>query len=779
MAPKKKPLKRKTAGKRKGKRSNKNTKRTILKGLIYLILLVFIISFLFYSVIILGMFGAIPSRQKLANINNYIASEVYSSDNYLLGRYYFQNRTNTSIEDVPDFFINALVATEDARFYSHKGIDARSSLRVLIKSILLFNKSSGGGSTITQQLAKNLYPRKSLGIFTLPVAKIKEMIIATRFEKVYTKSEILELYLNTVTFGENTYGLETGALVFFNKKPSELLPEESAMLVGMLKGTTDYNPRNNYDLALQRRNLVLSQMVKYKYISKEEYNSLINTPVKLNYRQLKHDEGPAPYLREYLRHLLHKWAENNPKPDGTKYNIYTDGLKIYTTIDYRLQSYAEKAVKKHMAVLQSEFDSHWKGKEPWKRNPQYAMNQIKQSKPYKKYSKEKLSESDIMEKMNTKIETKVFTWNGDKNLSISPIDSVLHHFAMLQTGFISMESKSGFIKAWVGGIDYRYFKYDHVTSHRQAGSTFKPLVYAEALENGISPCDFFANDSAVYTGFDNWVPRNADRKYGGYYSVKGALIHSVNTVSVNLLMQTGIKKVKELTDKLGFTGDIPLVPSLALGTGTVSIFELIKAYSLFSNEGKYVNPVIVRRIEDKEGNVLYTGGPLVSKETLISKQTCDDITAILCNVVNNGTASSLRTVYGIKSDIAGKTGTTQNHTDGWFVGYTPDLITAVWVGGDNPVVRFQSLTYGQGSHMALPIFAYYMKQVYSDPVYRVLINSRFNISEETKVRLDCEDFHEKKYDSIQDFFDIKHESIRSIIRRVFGRKRNKRKNDQD
>ncbi len=761
------------AGRRKRVKSNRN-KSSLFRWIVYLSLTIAGILLLFILIIRIGLFGSVPSKEELSKVQNYTASEVYSTDNVLLGRYYVENRTNTSIEEVPEFFLNALIATEDARFYNHKGVDLRSTLRVLIKSILLFDKSSGGGSTITQQLAKNLYPRKRLGIFTLPVSKVKEIIIAKRFEKVYTKSEILQLYINTVPFGENTYGIATAALVFFDKKTSKLLPQESAMLVGMLKGNTSYNPRNNYEAASTRRNTVLHQMVKYNYISKEEADALKNTPVKIFYHPLQHDEGPAPYFREYLRHELKKWSEDNPKADGSKYNIYTDGLKIFTTIDYRLQSYAERAVAKHMARLQKDFDTHWKGHEPWKKNPELANKELCASMSYQKLAAQKPDENSMQNALNDPDNRKIFTWQGEKTYKISILDSVLHHFALLQTGMISVEAKTGFVKAWIGGINYKYFKYDHVVSRRQAGSTFKPIVYAAALESGISPCDFYANDSMVYTGYQNWVPRNADREYGGFYSVKGALTHSINTVSTKLLMEVGIKNVIKLAEKMGIAGDLPEVPSLALGTGDVSLLELVQAYSVFVNKGYKISPVCIRRIEDQQGNVLFTRGPEISNDSIISRKTASEILAMLCNVVNQGTASSLRTAYGITSDIAGKTGTTQNQTDGWFIGITPDLITGVWVGGDNPVVRFRSITYGQGSYMALPIFARYMQYVYSDPVFGGIQKSSFHHAEETMNNLNCEEFREEEFETLMDFLEKTEESIGDFVRRIFRRKKEKK-----
>jgi len=734
------------------------------------------IFLLFLVLVLSGAFGSMPGKSQLEKIQNYTASEVYSSDNYLLGRYYLENRTNTHIEDIPDFFINALIATEDARFYRHKGVDARSMVRVFFKSLLLADRSGGGGSTLTQQLAKNLYGRKRLGIFTIPAAKAREIIIARRLEKVYTKTEILQLYLNTVPFGSNTFGVETASLVFFDKKPAKLNIQEAATLVGMLKGNTDYNPTLNYKAAVERRKTVIGQMVKYHYLSQAEADSLLKLPIEIRYHPLQHDEGPAPYFREHLRLELREWAKNNPKSDGTIYNIYTDGLKIYTTIDYSLQVYAEQSAAEHMKQLQKEFNAHWKGREPWKKKPEIAKEEIMRSDRYKNLSAQKKDHDEIIKIMREPGKTKIFTWEGEKEVQISPLDSIIHHFAMLQTGLLCMESHTGFIKAWVGGINYRYFKYDHVTARRQAGSTFKPVVYAASLEKGVNPCDFYDNDSIVYEDYDNWTPQNSDGRYGGSYSVNGALTHSINTVSAQLIMATGIGEVVSLAHKMGFEGNIPEVPSISLGTADVSLFEMVKAYSVFLNGGFPVVPVYIRRIEDQYGNVLYTGGPEIEEDRVISEITAQTVNVMLCNVVNRGTGAALRSVYGFSNDMAGKTGTTQNNTDGWFIGLTPDLITAVWVGGDNPVVRFRSMMYGQGSHTALPIFARFMQKTYNDRVYRASKNSTFNIPQEVWDRFDCEDYREKEYDTIMDMLEDTEQSITEFLRRIFSKKKKNPKN---
>lgn len=759
----------KMAGKKK---KAKLTRKFILKSLVYIILTFMTFFLLLFSFVQLGLSGRLPSVDKLKNIQNNLASEVYSADNVLLGSYYIQNRTNVSYNDIPKHFIDALISTEDVRFYKHNGIDRKSIFRVIFKTILLQRESSGGGSTISQQLAKNLFPRKNYLILSMPLNKIREMIIAVRLEKAYSKKEILELYLNTVSFGENTYGIETASRRFFNKTPEKLKIEESALLVGLLKATNAYNPQLNPERSIHRRNVVLSQMVKYNYLEAQKADSLKKLQIKLNYVRITHNEGPAPYFREHLRQDMLEWCKKNLKEDGTEYNIYTDGLKIYTTINYDLQLYAEESVRNHMKYLQKIFDQHWGKREPWGSNKNIIDEKIKNSDHYKQLKKEGKSHEKIIEILSKPVKTELFTWEGKIEKNISPIDSIKYYLKFLHSGFMAMEAKTGYIRAWVGGINYKYFQFDHVTSKRQPGSVFKPVIYAAALENGHDPCNFIANDSVVYNEYDNWTPRNADRNYGGMYSMKGGLTNSVNTISVHLLMETGIDKAKKLAENMGIESKLPDVPSLALGTGEVTLLEMIKSYTVFINKGSLIRPIYVRRIEDKYGNVLFGDTPEITEENIISPVTAETITEMLKGVVNDGTAASLRSVYGLDSEIAGKTGTTQSNTDGWFIGYTPDLIAGVWVGGENPLIRFRSMAYGQGSHSAMPIWAMFMKKLYNDPLYRFSKNSQFHISPEVIENLDCPDYKEEPSDIFKEIFKKPGESVREMIKRIF-RKREK------
>ena len=688
-----------------------------------------------------GVFGHLASVKELQNIQNHLSSEIYSNDKVLLGKYYLQDRTNTRYSDLPEHLINALLATEDVRFYDHNGIDSKSSIRVIVKSLLLQSKSSGGGSTIHQQLAKNLFHRKRYSVLTMPVNKFREMIIGVRLHKAYTKKEILELYLNTVSFGENTYGIETAAYRFFNKTPRKLKIEESAMLVGMLKGTYNYNPVQNPERSRARRNLVLSRMLTNNFLSTETADSLCSLPIKLDYVKLSHNEGLAPYFREHLRMDLLEWTKNNPREDGKQYNIYTDGLKIYTTINADLQRYAEEAIKTQMAHLQSIFDRQWVNRNPLSKQSSFLMSNLENSQRYKNLKKRGFSKEEIMSELNAPRKMEIFTWQGMKEVEISVYDSLTYYLNFLHSGLLSMEASTGYVRAWVGGINSKYFKYDHVTSKRQAGSSFKPIIYAAALKNGHDPCLYIPNDSVTYEEYNNWTPRNSNRRYGGYYSMKGALTHSVKTISVKLLKETGINEVIDFSKQLGIAGDLPEVLSLALGTGDVSLKEMVQAYSIFLNKGNVVNPVYLKRIEDKFGNVLYEGKSVIS-DPVIDPDQALLMTEMMKGVVDNGTASSLRTVYGFDNEIAGKTGSTQNYTDAWYIGYSPLLITGVWVGGDHPKVRFRYGGYGQGASAALPIWARYMQKIYRNPLYRHSKNLTFQIPDKVISELDCEDYQE-------------------------------------
>jgi len=694
-----------------------------------------------------GWFGPIPTQEELENIKNNLATEIYSADGKIIGRYFLQQRTPTAYEDISPNLINALVATEDARFYDHKGVDYRSLVRVIIKTVILQDRSGGGGSTISQQLAKNLFPRQQNDAFYLATRKVKEALIAYRLENTYSKEEILTLYLNTVPFGENIYGIEMAAKRFFSKSASELKTHESAVLVGMLKANHTYNPRLFPENAVSRRNVVLSQMHKYSYLSDDSLTYYQEQPLTLDYRRISENEGPATYFREQLRKKVEAWCAANKKEDGSQYNLYTDGLKVYTTIDSRIQEYAKAAVKDHMKSLQRVFDKHWAGQEPWQGHPDVLDKAIRQSIHYQQLKEKGLSHDEIMSELKKPYLMKVFTWEGTTEQELSPVDSIKHYLKFLHTGVIAMSPKDGAVKAWVGGINHEFFKYDHVKSStkRQVGSTFKPFVYAAALEKGMDPCDHISGRLTRYTNLANWTPDNADSTENELkYSFEGALAHSVNTVSIKLLEDVGISKTIELAKNAGIESSLPEVPSLALGTADISLTEMATAYSTFANGGQQVKPYFITRIEDKAGNVLYEAKPKTHGQS-IDEETAVMMNHLLQSVVNNGTAGRLRWKYNLSNQIAGKTGTTQSNADGWFIGYNPELVMAVWVGADNPAIRFRSTALGSGANMALPIFGQTFQQINKDAELKSIANAHFApLTGRQKKRLNCEASKEDK-----------------------------------
>ncbi|MGI9545335.1 MAG: penicillin-binding protein 1A [Cyclobacteriaceae bacterium] len=720
----------------------------------------------FYQTIRLGAFGSIPSKAELGNFQNSTASEIYSADSVLLGKYYLQERTNVDFKDISPAMIEALIATEDVRFYKHKGVDKRSWIRVMVKTILLQKETSGGGSTITQQLAKNIYPRQNHGWLSVPVNKVKEMIMAQRLEQAYAKEEILALYLNTVSFGESAFGIETAASRFFSTSPKNLEIQEAAMLVGMLKATYTYNPRLHPEAALARRNVVLRQMVKYNFLPEKSYDSLKTLPLELNYNNRTHNEGLATYFREYLRKELNLWCSQNQKSDGNNYNLYTDGLKIYTSIDSKLQQYAEEALAEHMRSLQEAFTKHWGKTRPWYKNKSTLTKAIYKSERYKKLKAEGLTEKEIQSKFREPVPMTIFSWEGEQEKTMTPLDSVKHYLYFLNAGFMAMDPRNGAVRAWVGGINHKYFKYDHVNlqTRRQVGSTFKPIVYATALENGVKPCDFIANKKITYTAFDDWTPGNADGKYEGAYSVQGALANSVNTVSVRVLKQAKIPPTVAMAHDMGITNEIPAVPSMALGVANLSLFEMVGAFCTFSNRGRPIKSQYITSIMDARGSLIQGYETPQPESQVMSSRIADLMVEMLKNVVNRGTASRLRYKYGLRNDMGGKTGTTQSHADGWFIGITPQLVGGAWVGADDPNIHFRSIGLGQGAAMALPIWAKFLEKIEEDPQHKSIIKARFRPPSEAVVSLlDCE------------FYRDNERTLEEIFKRILGERNRPKK----
>lgn len=704
-----------------------------------------------------GLFGEIPSQEQLKNIQNHLATEVYSADDQLIGRFYIQERTGVSFDEISKHVLDALVATEDARFYSHNGIDVRSLIRVLIKTVILQDRSGGGGSTISQQLAKNIFPREEYGIWTIPVVKVKESLIARRLEKVYTKEEILALYLNTVPFGDNVYGIETASKRFFNTPAQKLKLTEAAVLIGMLKANYTYNPRLFPERSLGRRNVVLAQMNKYGYIDDEQFQLAKALPLGLDYRDTKERKQLAAYFKERIRKELQLWIKVNPKADGSHYNIYTDGLKVTTTLDARLQRYAEEAMRKSMRELQGVFDNHWKNTKPWEEDPAILQSALDRHPAYQRLKKQGLSATEIKGELNKPQLTRLFSWEGDLEKEISSLDSLKYYLQLLQTGIVALDPHNGNIKAWVGGIDHNYFQYDHVneSTKRQVGSTFKPFVYAAALENGFDPCKHVSASRTVYTNLEGWTPGNADTKENVLkYSFKGALAQSVNTVTVKVLEDTGLKETISLARRLGINSDLPEVPSIGLGTPSISLLEMTQAYAVFANGGSRITPRIITKITDKDGNTLEEFIPEEPAEVM-EEGTAAMINAMLREVVDAGTASRIRWKYGLKNSLAGKTGTTQSNADGWFIGYNPQLVVGVWVGADDPRIRFRTTNLGSGANMALPIFANIFQKLNADKNLSAISKARFDpLPHNLEKKLDCVNSKEDKT-FIQDLLGIK------------------------
>ncbi len=685
---------------------------------------------LFIFAILIGVFGHVASKSDLRNLNQNVASEVYSADSVLLGKYFFENRLPSDLDSISPFIINALISTEDARFFEHGGVDLRATFRVLFRSILQGDESGGGGSTISQQLAKNLYPRKRLGKLTTPVAKFKEMIVARRLEKVYDKNQILALYLNTVPYGENVFGIKIAAERFFSTTPFDIKIEEAATLVGMLKANTAYNPVRNPDRAKERRNVVFGQMVKYSYLEQATADSLSKLPVVTHYYVESHDEGRATYFRETLRLQLEEELKKYNHPDGRAYNLYTDGLKIYTTIDSKMQEHAEEAVSFQMKGLQKSFFEHFKG---YKDAVSYGSEDLLQQQKkltdrYQRLKERGLSETEIDSNFLTPTKMTIFSWDTetqDQDTLMSPLDSLKYYLAILNTGLLAADPHTGKVLAWVGGINFKHFKFDHVNALRQVGSTFKPVVYAKAIEAGISPCERLSNEFRTYPEWDNWAPRNADGKYGGSYSMMGGMRNSVNTAAVQLILNdsVGIDSVVALAKRMGISSKIPHEPGIALGAVDATLFEMVRLFSVFANRGIEPQLTMLTRIETKDGK------PIAEFESpdprtftrVLQEQHADMVRHLLQGVVDGGTGGRLRWLQN--SDFrflhaAGKTGTTDNNSDGWFLCFTPSVVVGAWVGAEQPLVRWRSTRIGQGGATALPIVGRFLKNTYNDPAFK-------------------------------------------------------------
>lgn len=730
----------------------KSKNKSYLRLLWILFATPFVATIIIFTLISYGKLGFVPSFELLENPDNNLATEIISSDNEILGTFFLQNRIGVEYEDLSPFLVDALIATEDVRFRSHSGIDGRALARAVLKG-----GKSGGGSTITQQLAKMLFPREDLSNkIKFAIRKFREWVIAIKLERSYTKNEIITMYFNQFDFLNLAVGIKSSSKVYFNQTPDSLKIEQAAMLVGMAKNPSFYNPLRRPDTTLHRRNVVLKQMLKYSFIEAAEYDSLKLLPLDINYQKVDHKLGEATYFREYIRVTLNHskperdeywsykiyksdslqwennplfgWCKKNLKSDSTNYNLYKDGLNIYTTIDSRMQRYAEESVAEHVGgSLQNALNKEmrWNKNRPFDRDlPKEEIDKIlnrimKQTERYKSLNKAGLSKKEIKKQFNTPVEMSVFSWSGDIDTVLSPMDSIKYYLHFLHAGFMSMEPSTGHVKAYVGGINYKEFQYDHVVKgKRQVGSTIKPFLYTIAMEDGYSPCHEVPLIPTTFNLADGttWTPDNAGKneRAGEMVTLKWGLANSNNFVSAWLMKQFGAKPFIKFMKNAGVTSYIDPVPSMILGTSDISLYEMVGAYSIYANKGVYTEPIFVTRIEDKYGNILANFNP--QHEDVISEETAYLMMNLLMGVVREGTSVRLRYKYHLMNEMAGKTGTTDNHSDGWFMGIIPDLVSGVWVGAEVRSIHFRGIRLGQGANMALPIYANFIQKVYADSI---------------------------------------------------------------
>ncbi len=738
--------------------------------------------------------GPIPSFEELENPDNSLAAEIYSEDNVLLGKFYIQNRTWTDYEEISPYVVDALIATEDIRFYRHSGIDFRGLARVLVKTILL-GQETGGGSTITQQLAKNLFLPRDLSndpaivrASKLTITKFKEWQTAVKLEKSYTKEEIITMYLNVFDFIYNAVGINSAARIYFNTTPDSLNIEQSAMLVGMLKNSVAYNPLRNEEGAFRRRNVVISQMERYGYLSREVADSVKALPLVLDLREDSHNTGQATYFREYIRATmnskeperewfysqdqyedalwrwqndpLYGWCRKNTKPDGSYYNLYRDGLRIYTTLNSKMQGYAEEALIEHLTKnLQPVFNK----KAKTYKNPPYSNDlnsaqvkqimdrSVRQSDRYQSMRRAGVPEDSITLAFNTPIPMKLFSWEGEKDTLMTPLDSIRYYKFFVRSSFMALDPHTGHVKAYVGGPDFRYFKYDAVTQQKkQVGSTIKPFLYTLAMQDGYSPCFEVEN---IQRSFDlpgdsvPWRPRSSgpEEYHGRMVTLKWGLAQSENYISAWLMKQFSPQAVVDLMHRMGIRSFIDPVYSIFLGTSDLSLEEMVAAYGTFANKGVYTRPLYVTRIEDRNGNVIATLTPFIDE--VISEEDAYLMTSLLQGVVNTGTGLRLRGTYRLTNQMGGKTGTTQNHSNGWYMGVLPDLVAGVWTGWEDQAIHFEDLSLGQGSNMALPVFGLFMQKLLADSAFVHLGAAQFEAPANFNVRLDCENLKKQQQNS--------------------------------
>lgn len=679
---------------------------------------------LFFATVYWGWFGPLPTRQDLAEIRHHQATEVWSEDGAVLGKYYRENRVLVPIDKVSPWVARALVATEDARFFEHRGVDLISLGRVMLRTLLAGDRRQGGGSTLSQQLAKNLYPRDGGGWLSLAASKVREMIVATRLEKVYDKEELLHLYLNTVPFGDNIYGIEVAARRYFGVSAEKLQPHQAATLVGMLKGNTVYHPVRYPERSLERRNVVLGRMKERGDLSAREYATWKARPLETRYSPESHHQGLATYFREHLRLEADSLLRQIGRENGQAYDLYTDGLRIHTTINARMQRLAEEGMAAHMVSLQSAFDKEWKGGKPW--GTDAVLDQaMRQSPRWQAAAAAGMKDEEIRRMFNEPVDMLIFTWQGETRRNWTPMDSLRYTIALLHAGILAGDPASGAIRVWVGGISQRFFQYDQVKARRQAGSVFKPVVYAAALQAGFDPCDYFENQEVTYPEYQDWTPRNADGESGGVYTLAGALSQSLNTVTASLIMETGVEAVRELAAGMGVRSPLPEVPSLALGVAELSLFDVLSIYGTLAHEGRPPSWYYIERIETAGGEILYSHDPPPRAEEVLDPVITLYLRRALEMAVDSGTARALRPVHGLRGPLAGKTGTTQDQADGWFAGYSAGLVAAARVGATLPAVHFRTLRQGAGSRTAMPLFGRLWAGCQQDPELRRLVLEPF------------------------------------------------------
>ena len=707
---------------------------------------------LFFVGVNYGLLGAMPDLRAIQNPHNEVSTTIYSADYEVMGSYFTQNRIEVSYDELSPYLVKGLVATEDKRFYEHAGIDLKGLFRAVVLTGFM-GRDGGGGSTLTQQLAKNLFNEDFMraGKFRRMSQKLKEWVLAAKLERTFTKDEIISLYLNTIPFGYNSFGIKTAAFTYFYKTPKELKPEEAALLVGMLNGPSLYNPRLHPERAAERRNLVMRRMAEAGVLTNEQVDKLSKEKIKLNFHNPDFREGNGTYIREYLRQELQNWCNKNPKPDGSKWNIYEDGLKVFTTIDSRMQKYAEESVADHLTTLQDAYFKDWGGKDPWKfgsrAKPDLLEKMIRQTERYQDLKAAGKSAAEIKKVFETKVPMSIFSWHGDKTYTVdtvmSPLDSLRYYLQIIQVGFLAVDAKTGAIKAWVGGPNIRYFQLDHVkkSTKRQVGSTMKPFVYAAAIDKGYEPCTPIEYIAPKCGGAENanWDPSGSGKfTEGQMVPMQEGLWRSDNRVTANIICN-GMVTPEELVRfarRLEIESPLEAVPALSLGVSDISLFEMVGAYTAFANLGTYSKPYFISRIEDKDGHVLATFGE--QHKEAIPEKTAYTATEMLKGVINRGTGAAIRSRYGLRMPMAGKTGTTQSNADAWFISYTPDIVVGSWIGFEQPSVHFRSNSSGAGATAALPIVANFYHKSYNDRVLQMK-NNEFAMPADTTftINFDC------------------------------------------